>query len=424
MYVLDSKVNKSLISIRDCLLSEYLTWLSSYYNKITENKRRLSRNAVSCFVTNSYNGYLAGYGRVGLTLDENSYSKSVIVNGRDTKRKISYTYTRSFLNFLVEVGYIELDIAEKPTFTFSYGKWEMDDRGSSYSIFKPKLLGLFYAVGDFEVEQRVNVLFLRNKAKNNIPFKATEQTEYTKEFLDGFNSFSMGYIVSCKDVVYDVQMYKVFNVDFYKGGRSFMQNSIQSLSSEDRKHIQIDNKPVCIFDYVGFEPSLCYTMSQEVFEGDDYYELDTLKDYDKITLRKLVKSAMLVMFNVKRRDQALEAINNVFAEEYDVKVLYNEGKIPSEHIPVRVLVEQIEKKHPLILDKFYKGFGLQLQYAGSYISDYIIDHMMQNYKCLVLSVFDEFIAQEEYRDTLYNTMVKAYENVLGFSDNCKIKCEK
>ena len=222
-------------------------------------------------------------------------------------------------------------------------------------------------------------------------------------------------------------MYKIFNVTLDRGGRGFMKDGIQRLSKYERKDIKIDGQDVCIFDYSGFEPSLCYTMCQEVFEGDDYYDIsyfDGWEGYDKKVLRNVCKLALLIMFNTHDRRSAHKAINEVLAKEFDVPTLYKEGKIPSKTIPIKDILDDMEKKHHVVMHKFYVGFGAELQYAGSLIIDYITDYMMQTHKCLVLSVFDECITKEDFREELYSAMVDAYETILGFSDNCKITVEQ
>lgn len=425
MYVIDHKINKGLYNLRDYLTSEYLDWLSQYYNKITKNKRDLAKKAVSCFLLNAYKPFTKHTSRVGLTLDEASYSNKIIVNGRNSSRKVSYTYTRSFLTFLEEKEYINLHVGGKANYEFVNDRWVFIDREKSYATLLLKITKLFESLVEYyKSEPLTNVIFLRDKNKRNITFNIDETTKNSRDNLYNYNSFSLEHVVSCKETVYDVQMFKIYNINLLRGGRGFMKNSIQNLSSEDRKLIKIDGEDVCIFDYKGFEPSLCYTMCQEIFEGDDYYSIDDMEDYDSKTLRSICKLSLLIMFNTNSRKSAHSAINEVLATEFDIPKLYKDGKIPYKHLPVKLVLDKLEMKHHLIAHKFYCGFGNELQYAGSLIIDYVTDYMMQTYKCLVLSVFDECIAKEEFRELLYSAMVEAFESVLGFSDNCKITVEK
>lgn len=422
MYVLDYKLDKSLNGLRDELLSSYLDWLSQYYNSITENKRKLANKAISCFINNAYPKHNLGRDIVGLTLRESSYSKSLVVNGRDTKRKISYTYTRSFINYLVEVGYIDLYVGGQPEFQFIYGQWELLGHETSYATLLKKFKDLIdrYVKTEVDIKPITNVIILRNNKKQAIPFRMDDDLREIKNNLQEYNKFTLNYIVTCFLTVYDVQVYKIFNETFKSGGRSFMSQSIQSLSSEDRKHVKIEGEPVAIFDYKGFEPSILYTMCQVVYEGEDYYQLDTMKEYDPALLRKLVKVCMLIMFNSRSRAGAITSINKEIAAKFNTEDLYKKGKIPRRLIPVTVLVEQIELKHQPISKWFYVSYGEMLSNAGAYIADYVTSYMMQNYKTLAIPVFDEFIVQDKYRKELHDVMLEAFEAVLGFNDNCRL----
>ena len=100
MYIVDHKIPKYLYKIRDVVLEDYLNWLSLNYNNITENKKRLAKNAVSCFILNLNVAMLKEAEHIGLSLSQTTYNKSRIINGKDTKRKVSYTYTKSLYNYL------------------------------------------------------------------------------------------------------------------------------------------------------------------------------------------------------------------------------------------------------------------------------------------------------------------------------------
>jgi hypothetical protein len=425
MYIIDHKINKSLYRLRDHITSELLDWMYGYGNEITQHKRGLAKKAVSCFLLNAYKPYTNSLERVGLTLDRTSYSNKVVVNGKNSNRKVSYKFTRILLTFLEQREYISLYVGGKVNYEFIKNKWVFIDREKSYATLLVKLINLFNElVTNYKPTPLSNVIILRDKDKKSLTFKLDDTTKDIRGYIYGYNSFSLGYTVSCRETLYDVQIFKIFNVVLGKGGRSFMKDGIQNLSSEERKLIEIDGESVCIFDYKGFEPSLCYTMCQEVFEGDDYYSVDGMEEYDPVLLRSICKLSLLIMFNTQSRRSAQSAINEVLAKEFDVPNLYKKGKIPYKHIPVKVILELLESKHHLISHKFYCGFGNELQYAGSLIIDYVTDYMMQSHKCLVLTVFDECIAKEEFRELLYSTMVEAYDHVLGFSDNCKITVEQ
>ena len=71
----------------------------------------------------------------------------------------------------------------------------------------------------------------------------------------------------------------------------------------------------------------------------------------------------------------------------------------------------------------YNESSFTLQQVGSLVNDYVVDSLMQKHGCLVLQVHDSFIVQEEFGEILKETMVKGYEYIFGYSDNCYIELE-
>lgn len=425
MFIIDHKINKSLYYVRDYLTSEFLTYLKKYGNNITQNKRELAKKAVGCLLLNLYTKHLTKQNTLYITLDKNNYSRSAIVNGENTKRKVSYTYMRSLLDFLEFEDYITLHKGEVHSFTFRFGYYEILDSEASKIIIHTKMTKLLNdKVKDWKQEPVVNVIRLRDSNKKEITFKMNSVVREVRDYLYEYNKFSLSKVVKLRDIKYDVQMYKVYNKSsFNKGARSFMKDSIQGLSKQDRHNLDIDGIPVCAFDYKGFEPSLVYSIEQEIMECGDPYQIE-LKGYDPKLLREICKTILLIMLNSESKDQAFSAINLHIAKDYNLQKLYKEDKIPSEYIPTKVIMEILEEKHHLIAHRFYNSFGLEVQYVGSLVSDFVVSYMMQNYKQLVLSVFDEFLCQEDHADKLEKTMKLAYQHIFGNDNNCNIVREK
>lgn len=423
MFIIDTKIGKELNKIRDSLLSEYLTHLLKYGNKVTENKRNLAKGAVGCFVLNLHRSVVTSKDFMYTTLHESNFSKGRVVNGKRVNRKVSYTYFRSFLDFMYFEDYIEIEKGRVESYKFEYGKMIPDQTISTKIRFNRKLKQL---INDHELQSITipldNVIQLRNSDKESVSFKMPDHIKSVRNYLNDFNTLARQTEVCYNDKKFDVQMYKVYNdSSFKKGARSFMSNSIQGLSKEQRKDVVIKGENVCIYDFVAFEPSILYTLQQEEMEGDPY-EIE-LNGYDKAFLRKIVKTAMLMMLHAESEDKAHKAFNYYIAENFDVNKLYLDGTIPTEFIHTRVLFDEIKKKHVYIHSRFFKDEGLEIMYVGSLINDMIVDGMMQKYKVLVLQTHDEFSCAVGYHKELYDMMVYAWEYVLGNSINCKIKRE-
>ncbi len=422
--IIDYKINKGLHQVRDHLTSEFLCYLSKYGNKITQHKRDLAKKAVSCLVLNVYPRFVNGNTKTYITLHKSHYSKAVIVNGKITKRKVSYKYFRSLLDFLDFEDYITVDKGKVEKYTYRSGYYEILEATATSITARPRLEGLFKEKGDFYPERRGNVMFTKNKKKEFITFNMNIVQKQVKVYIDEYNAFSLKHVVKCRGKVYDTQIYKVYNdSNANKGARSYMSNSIQGLSKQDRLSMTINEQEVCVYDYQGFEPSITYSTCQEVMECVDPYEIN-LPDFDKSLLRKLTKVGLLIMLNADSKDEAVKAFNYSVAKEYNLTKLWEDGKIPTKYVPTKIILQLLEEKHHLIAHRFYGSHGKEVMYVGSLINDYVCGYMMQNYKVLVVQTHDEFTCDIKYKDELYKAMQEGYEYVTGVPDNCRITREK
>lgn len=428
MYIVDHKIPKYLYKIRDVVLEDYLNWLSLNYNNITENKKRLAKNAVSCFILNLNVAMLKEAEHIGLSLSQTTYNKSRIINGKDTKRKVSYTYTKSLYNYLNLHNYGDLTVGGVSDFGMVDGVWCATDFSGSYLKIgiKTKTLYSKYVKKRETFDKLEDVLILRKKnSKFNERYAMEERLDSVLDFLNRFNELCRDKEVTLHGKRLDIQIYKIFNEDFNNGGRNHHNCNYQRESKNTRKDLIIEGSPTVCYDFKGFEPSIAYSMNQEVMEMDDPYYVEALlnKGYDPEVSRKLAKLVVIICLNVDSEKSAKLAINKAISDNLNVKSLFDKGKIPEETIPVQWVIDQIKDLHYIISHMFFTAKGLIVQNVGSAINDYILDHIMQNYKQLVVQVHDDFSIAEDYEDVLKEVMFKAYERVLGFSDNCKIEKE-
>uniref|UniRef100_A0AB39AK02 DNA polymerase n=1 Tax=Vibrio phage P018-4 TaxID=3229728 RepID=A0AB39AK02_9CAUD len=421
MFKADYKINKCLYDLRDHLTSEYLTYLERYGNKITQNKRNLAKRAVGCFLFNTYESYLKGKSFSYVSLNNNTFSKGAIINGKRTRRKVSIQYFKSLLDFLQFEDYIDVIKGEVKEFTYDNGYFEIVSAESTKVMFNSKIQNLYNNHKHYWVQERlVDVLVMKDSNKKPITFNTTSLQREVKDYINNYNDFSLTQVVTVYGKRYDVQIYKVYNnSSFNQGARSYMKDSIQNLSKQDRCNMKIQGKPVCVYDYKGFEPSLVYTMEQEVMECEDPYQID-MKGYDEKTLRKLAKVGLLIMLNAKSQEEAIQAFNLAIAEDFNPKKLYLEDKIPSEFIHTKIILQKLEQLHHVISHRFYNRFGGEVQYVGSLINDFVLSYMMQHHKVLVVQTHDEFACDVDYHKELYKAMKLAFQHVFGNDKNCKI----
>ncbi len=425
MYVMDTKIHKSIEPLRDEVTNIVYSYMENNNVKINQNKRLLTKGAVSCFLLNTFYKTKKGINLCGITLNKNHYSQTPIVNGIKSNRKVSYQYTRILLDALVSFGFIELSRGGVKEYGILNGKWQAISFNNGFIELKRPLLEMYdqYEKLSNTESIRKNVVIVRDGDGIDIPYKGNPKTKIDRGILNPYNTLSVESTVENGEKTYDVQMYKIYNgKTFQKGARNFMSGEgIQNLTSEERHKLTINKGDTVIYDYQAFEPSISYGMCGEVMVGDPYTV--ALEGYCPVLARKLGKSFLLVMMNIEGERHLLPALNSMISNDYQVDKLYSSGKIPDKRIDVKTIVDKLETKHYLIKHLFYGKHHTHPSYIGSLIADYITEYFTQR-GILVLSVFDEFIIQEEHEKELQEVMIRAYETILGSADNCVIVKEK
>lgn len=425
MYIIDHKIPKYLYKIREEIIKDFEGYLSDNFVNVTGNKSKLIKNVVGCFVLNLNKSIISKRDRFGITLSEGSFSKKIIVNGRDTKRKVSYTYTKSLLQFLNQKDYGDLHVGgEVENYGFIGKEWVATAFSKSYFKVNSKLADMYKKLVNkpSKFEPLDNVVILRDGYKKDKIFKVDEVTKETISYVNRYNSFSRDIEVMFRDKRLDAQIYKVFNKDFKHGGRSQMNSEYQRLNGEKRDEVVIGGDITCCYDYKGFEPSIAYSIKQEIMEGDPY-TIDALheKGYEEKTARKLAKAIFIICLNCDNLTQAKRSLSMWISENMDLDKLYDKGYIPVKTIPTAEVIEDMLDYHHMIREVFFSSHrGYCVQNVGASINDFVLDSMIQNHKTLVIQVHDDFRCTIEKEEELKETMYKAYESVLGFSDNCYI----
>lgn len=429
VYKIDHKIPKYLFKLREVLVRDFEEYLEDNFVKLTENKRKLIKASVGCFVLNLNKSIISKRDTFGITLDQTNYSKKIVVNGRDTKRKVSYTYTKSLFQFLNQKDYGDLTVGgEVEDYGLVDKQWVATVFSRSYFKLNDKLKTLYtkYVSKPDTFDALDNVLILREEDtrgnKKDKTYRNNEVTKQKVDYVNRYNKFSREVEVTYRDTRLDAQIYKVFNRDFDHGGRSIMVSEYQRLNGEKRDEVVIGGEETCCYDYKGFEPSIAYSIKQEIMEGDPY-TLEVLheKGYEVKTARKLAKAIFIICLNCDNITQAKRALSMWISENMDLENLYEKGKIPSKMIPTAEVIEIMLDHHHMIGEVFFSSHrGYCVQNVGAEINDFVLDSMIQNHKTLVIQVHDDFRCTVEKEKELKETMHKAYEYVLGFSDNCYI----
>ena len=425
MYVLDYTINKNLNQFSNALLEMVL---SNTDIKLTKTITSSIERAVKCFVHNMHTCVLRKKTYFNITLDRVNYSNAQVVNGRKSNKKISYKYTKLIVDYLVDEGLIFLEKGGEVV------DWWWDDNNSwsptfskSYVHINEPLFEMYFLSLEGKVpcfHYNANVIYVKDRNGKFVTFNMDSFRKEVKTYLQEFNKFSLGVNVTAKDGGrLDVQQYQVYNVDFNHGGRSYMKGDVsyQSLSKEERNKVLIDDVKTVSYDYKGFEPSLLYSLEQEVMSFDDPYDIniDKIEEYDQSFFRGLCKRALLIMLNSESRNKAKLAMNRFIHKKYDIDDLYDNEKIPFKVIPVDDIIKALLVKHHMVAHKFFCKHGAVLQNSGAKVIDYVVNYFLQRGE-LCLQVHDSCRVKHYLEDDLKRVMKEGWEHVIGFDDNCNV----
>lgn len=195
------------------------------------------------------------------------------------------------------------------------------------------------------------------------------------------------------------EVYRVFNVNFEGGGR-FYGPWWQSLSSQERENILIEDMPTFELDYEAQSVYMLYALSGMQYDRasmGDPYEIGPLE-------RQLYKKVIAISLNCKSSKQAWEAAMKSFSSKEETSHLIQYIKTKDQF---KEVVKSILSKHPVLKKYLYSGIGLTIMNKDSLVCETVI-RLLTERKIPVLTVHDSFIVKNEHKELLRETMVKAY----------------
>jgi hypothetical protein len=426
-YKLDSKVQ----CLANELIGEYECWFNL---ELKGTKRTKISNAIACVLYNLSFSLRSSKAKVGITLNENYFSKSTVYNGVDTGRKVSYTAFREVIQWLCETGLVQLELG-------GVRSWKKNTRGSGGDVMpdkvEPTKLSMSKLLEDkiracyqdiSELPTIPDVIQVRDKDKNVIEKPLGYQQKKLVKMLNSYNKYSRRFIISVLDDSFDIQLRKVYNNSSFKnGGRSYVIGEGTTIMARTfRKKIKIDGEDTVEIDFKSLHPSLIAEICDVVLpEGFDPYGI-SMDGYDPKALRKICKIAFLCMFNARDFDQALAAVTNELrslkdeeTEEHLPTLWKQQGLVPPV-IGVKAILQNLAEHNMYAAEWMFSGKGVNLQYIDSQIMDLIIQQFMDIDE-FVLPVHDSIIVQERLKEFGENSMRVAYKQILGSDNNCRLE---
>lgn len=182
----------------------------------------------------------------------------------------------------------------------------------------------------------------------------------------------------------------------------------QSIPSRYRKDILIDGTPTVELDYSAQILSMAAGHAKVQISGDPYaVDLGLDKLGSKIQ-RKIVKSCLVIMFNVDSQKSAIKAIRSkIYKEEF----LLN-SVVTLTDATILGFFGEIFLTYPFLRKYAFKGLGKMFFFHDSEIARTIMKTFIDLNK-VVLPIHDGFIAKEEDSELLRKAMEDAWAEKFG-----------
>lgn len=434
MYKLDYKIPKYLDKCCSELLPSFIEYLENVKDiNVTPKRHILAKRAFQCFLNNAASSVHLGKREVGIVLRESAYSNPLIFNGITINRKVSYTYTKHLLDYMVDVHGCELRVG-------GVDKWETDKlKLFTTGEFKvipsevtPSRVTLTYGLCNYismfirgkKFTLRHSVVEVRDSDGVPISKRMTDKQKSSITLLDEYNEKVRENKFTLYNKVMDFYVKKVYNHGSFEiGGRNYVMglNARDILDKENRLFIHINGEQCMELDYSALCPRMLADLVGVKLDKDyDPYIID-LEGYDYDALRTACKVGVMCIINTDNLAKATLALSTEFMkgdwkeliEDYEKKGLWKKGTLA--HTIIQALWDK--NKHFLqYKDKYGAGVLMNIE---SQINDIIMERILADDQIL-LPVHDSFVVPQSYADQCEKVMYEAYNTVVGGS-NCVVR---
>ena len=187
-------------------------------------------------------------------------------------------------------------------------------------------------------------------------------------------------------------LYRVFNNGSFEQGGRFYGGWWQSVPSEYRPYIRIDDEITIEPDFTGIHIQLIYSMLEEQVPGagDPYLPNGFSKQS-----RGFMKALFNILLNAPTRKSGIDALRGE----------YPEPKMPNElkHISYDEILEIFLCHHPLLTPFLGTGEGIHLQFIDAEIAEHVMLNLMDQ-DIPALPIHDSFVVKLKDRDKLIQAM--------------------
>lgn len=416
--ILEHKINSRMKLLREKYVNECKLYLNNKGVKVnSKHKESLLSDAIGCLLFNVHYHLRKGMKYYNITLRERDYKQSTIVNGRNTKRTVSYVYMKRVFDWCKEEKSCVIDVGGSRVWSDREGKFIWGVSIFHISDIIEKDFNSCRVTADCNIPSAV---VLRDEDGEDKTYRSDEYIRSSVRAVESYNKNTGNFVVAdSSGLVYDTQVRRIFNESFERGGRMYMTGqSVQQLSGDERPNLNVDGGPVVELDFKALHPRILYDTKGIDIGLRDPYQIP-LTGYNPKLLRSVCKLALNIMFNSKDKRSAYRALNFKVMEKLDVATLsdirYCPGKIESSRI-----LDYLYETNKEISEYFYSDAGARLQKLDSEIMMDVVSYFVQRGK-VIIPVHDSCVVREEDELEAKEQMIEAYHDHVGSKLNCIVE---
>ncbi|OIQ40009.1 MAG: hypothetical protein BM558_11555 [Roseobacter sp. MedPE-SW] len=260
------------------------------------------------------------------------------------------------------------------------------------------------------------LIVLRDTNEGNVEYQDTDETTWMREEVQRYNEVVANAFIDIPsqeeprvdDVAIDhhhTRTRRIFSRSDWNLNGRFYGGWWQSLNSDWRSRIFINDTPVVEVDFRGLHVSLLSLEAGVELTGDPYDVSESLLGGIPARLqRQLIKRLVLTAINAGSKDAAFKGFRDGFSTGHAGKTMTNEQ--------LETLLAAFLERSPHLADLLFKDHGIRLMNLDGRISEFVHRHFCDQ-AVPVLSVHDSYLIDYTRVGELKRVMAVASERVCG-----------
>lgn len=390
----------------------------------TKEHKNKTNQAIACIVHNMVREVAIESDTVCVPLRTNPYSVPLVYNGNEINRKVSRKAVKRVLEWLDDTGLVALQVGGVISWESVSGVLQPKETQGSKVVMSDYLIDIIKPYADKKrlITNR-SVIELRDREGKPLARRLGPYQREVKNVLERYNVLARNTDITLHGVQYRAQLTKIYNLNFGRGGRLYLNDDprlySELLRRENRGEILLDGERTIELDYKHLHMALICELDGITLDPEfDPYQI-MVRGFSRKGARWVGKLAALVLINAGVGRRGVGGLIQAIREDSRLKDLRYYGHVP-DVIKYREVFDAILERNPYLLPHSKEPIGMKLQNLDGMMVDAVIGEL--NFiDEIALPMHDSFIVKEGLRDFTRDKMQKAYRAVMGSDNNCRIE---